>query len=360
VAAQGDPCIWNGTTLAYDAADGLTAVVGVYATDVSGASPARIEVRQNGRVTTDRADLVPGTVYYAAVGGDYTAAAGTDDQRVGPAVSNTDIEVQLEFLRGIAWGFDAAASEVSVADAGGYYSGSDVEAVLQELGAAPTTLLIVGSAGCGHTTLAAALTAAAALTPSASNVIHIHITGYYTDATAHSLPDYVNIRGSGQVLSGAVTCASVSNAAKYRGVVFSSATGRTNLLANTKVDCDQIIEDVVTFGVDGGPGAPAAGTVVYADLPWPCYVIGSYLNVTPSGSMVIDVWHHDDARPTDSDSITASGTPPTVSAGTRAADTTLTSWTRSLAVGQIAANVDSATTSTRGTLQLKVRRWAVS
>lgn len=252
-----------------------------------------------------------------------------------------------------------AGTSVNIADAADWFTGTDAEAIFAELGAHPATILTVGSEGCDYANLAAALVGAAALTPGAANVVEIHVLGYVTDGVAHSWPNYVNLQGAGQTFSGAWTFASVANAASIRGVNLSSATARTNLLAATTVSCDRVVEDQIVAGVDGGPGAPALGTVVYADLLWPCYVVSATLNVAPSGSMVLDVWHAAGARPTDTESIT-SATPPTVTGATRSVDTTLTTWTRSLAAGQIAVNVDSAATATRGTLQLKVRRWAVS
>ena len=73
----------------------------------------------------------------------------------------------------------------------------------------------------------------------------------------------------------------------------------------------------------------------------------------------MDVWKDTYANfpPTDADTITSS-TPPTITAsGDKSEDTTLTSWTTSVAAGDILAfNVDSATSITRVTVELLVTK----
>jgi hypothetical protein len=71
---------------------------------------------------------------------------------------------------------------------------------------------------------------------------------------------------------------------------------------------------------------------------------------------VIDVWKdtYANAPPVNADSITASA-PPTLSSAQKSQDTTLTGWTKTVAVGDVFGfNVDSATTITRVTLILSV------
>ena len=75
-----------------------------------------------------------------------------------------------------------------------------------------------------------------------------------------------------------------------------------------------------------------------------------------TGSIVVDIWKDSYANfpPTNADSIT-SATPPTIAAGTKDTDTTLTSWTTSITAGDILRfNVDSATTVTKVTLSITV------
>jgi hypothetical protein len=75
-----------------------------------------------------------------------------------------------------------------------------------------------------------------------------------------------------------------------------------------------------------------------------------------SGSIVIDLWVDTYANypPTDADSITASA-PPTITTATKSQDSTLTGWTKTLAAGAIIRfNIDSVTTFTGVTLNIKV------
>lgn len=79
-----------------------------------------------------------------------------------------------------------------------------------------------------------------------------------------------------------------------------------------------------------------------------------------SGSVVIDLWKDTYANypPTDADSIIGvGGTPPTLSSAIKSQDSTLTSWTKTFSAGDIfMVNVDSATTVTWITLELRIRR----
>lgn len=91
---------------------------------------------------------------------------------------------------------------------------------------------------------------------------------------------------------------------------------------------------------------PQTGTIVGAKV----YTQGG------SGSCVVDVWKDTYANfpPTDADSITASA-PPTVSAGTKSEDTTLTGWTTAVARGDVLVfHVDSTSTFTNIVVILEV------
>ena len=129
----------------------------------------------------------------------------------------------------IDWGTgrdQVSAGDMPIADAGNVFTGTTVEAALQEI-AGPVTVLSVGAAGCKYTTVAAALTAAGTLTPSTTNRILILVKGYYTDAVAHALLDYVSIVGlaQGQVkFTGTWTNATVANQCDIRGVEVNAAT----------------------------------------------------------------------------------------------------------------------------------------
>jgi len=77
-----------------------------------------------------------------------------------------------------------------------------------------------------------------------------------------------------------------------------------------------------------------------------------------SGSIVIDVWKTSyPTLPTSSGDSIAGTEKPTLSSAQANVDTNLTSWTKPLVFGDVIAfNVDSASTVTRATIQIKVIR----
>jgi len=110
------------------------------------------------------------------------------------------------------------------------------------------------------------------------------------------------------------------------------------------------------FVIDGGGAAITTGIKGDIEVPFACTISAVTLLADQSGSIVVDVWKDTYANfpPTDADSIT-SATPPTISTATKAQDTTLTSWTKSITAGNILRfNVDSCTTITRVTVSIKV------
>jgi len=93
-------------------------------------------------------------------------------------------------------------------------------------------------------------------------------------------------------------------------------------------------------------------------IPFNCTIVRASLLADVSGSAVVDIWQDTYANypPTDADSITASA-PPTISSATKAEDTTLTGWDTTLDEGSVLRyNVDSCTTITLLTVELRVRR----
>ena len=105
--------------------------------------------------------------------------------------------------------------------------------------------------------------------------------------------------------------------------------------------------NVITTGEKGHIRWPFSGTLQRASL----------LSLI-SGSIVVDIWKDSYAnhQPNSADSITASAKP-TLSSANKSEDTTLTGWVKTFVEGDIYAfNVDSATTVTRVTLELKYQR----
>lgn len=106
---------------------------------------------------------------------------------------------------------------------------------------------------------------------------------------------------------------------------------------------------VLTTGVYPGLPVPAAGTITAAR---------AMSNDSTSGSIAVDLWlePYADAPPADADSITASA-PVTITTATKSEDTTLTGWSKSLAVGDfIVPNIDSVTSLKNVTVYLTVAR----
>ena len=112
------------------------------------------------------------------------------------------------------------------------------------------------------------------------------------------------------------------------------------------------------FIIDGGGSTLTTGIKGDLEVPFACTITQVTLLADQSGSVVIDIWKDTYANypPTDADSIT-SASPPTISAATKAQNSTLSGWTTSVAAGDtLRFNVDSATTIQRVTASIKVSR----
>lgn len=117
------------------------------------------------------------------------------------------------------------------------------------------------------------------------------------------------------------------------------------------------------FVIDGGGGVIATGVKGYQKIEFACTLNEVDMFADQTGSIVVNIWKCTTAQfdagathPVAADKITST-TPPTISAGVKSADSTLTSWTTTFAAGDILAyNVDSVTTIQRVTVALKVTR----
>ena len=124
--------------------------------------------------------------------------------------------------------------------------------------------------------------------------------------------------------------------------------------AARKIDLDAAVE----FIIDGGGSAITTGQKGHIRLPFAGTIISVALMADVSGSIVIDIWKDTIANfpPIVADTITASAKP-TLTNQQVSLDATLTGWTKTFAAGDyLAFNVDNATTITRVTLTLVVRR----
>jgi len=112
----------------------------------------------------------------------------------------------------------------------------------------------------------------------------------------------------------------------------------------------------VCAAFDGQGSAPTAGTKCYVICPFAGTITGWRIVGDVTGSAVVDVWKvaYGSNLPTVSNTIAASAKPTLSSAKINKNDT-LTGWTTSVAADDIFGfNVDSASTLTRITVELKV------
>ncbi len=112
------------------------------------------------------------------------------------------------------------------------------------------------------------------------------------------------------------------------------------------------------FGKVGGDPV-AANEELWAEIPWAASVAAVRMLSNESTTTVIDLWAegYADYPPTDADTIT-SVTPPTITAGVKSEDTTLTNWL-GLAAGDILlAHVDSNDNAEQVTLAVTIVRTA--
>jgi hypothetical protein len=112
--------------------------------------------------------------------------------------------------------------------------------------------------------------------------------------------------------------------------------------------------------IDGGGSAITTGVKADLVVPYNCTVLGWDIFGDASGSIVIDVWKDTYANfpPTVADTITGTEKP-TLSSAQKNQDTALSSWTTTLSRNEtLRFNVDSATTVTRVTLAIRIKRTA--
>jgi len=152
---------------------------------------------------------------------------------------------------------------------------------------------------------------------------------------------------------------------QFTGIEVGAATDTTvtrSAAGQIAVEGKRVLNDgdkaAVTFVIDGGGSAISTGIKGDIEIPFACTIERVELLADQSGSIVIDIWKDTYANfpPLVADTITASAKP-TLSAATKSEDATLTGWTTSVAAGDILRfNVDSASTVTRVTLTLRLKR----
>jgi hypothetical protein len=144
-------------------------------------------------------------------------------------------------------------------------------------------------------------------------------------------------------------------------VAIEALSGTTGALRKTAADTWALDDGKFAIVQQIGDGINVISTGVAGDVavPFAATVTAARLFADTSGSIVVNVWKDTYANypPTVSGKITASA-PPTISAATKSADTTLTGWTTSITAGDcLRFNVDSVSSIKRATLILEAKRF---
>lgn len=178
------------------------------------------------------------------------------------------------------------------------------------------------------------------------------------DITGNSGTDTVTI----DVKTAAITNAKRANMAQstISGRAAAAGTGVPTDLTPAQVVTLLALTEQISININGNGDVLQTGIVPGADwrAPYACTITGWYLFADLAGSMVVDIWKLAFASypPLVANTITAAAKP-TLSTALTNSNTSLGTWTVSIAAGDVLRfNVDSATTVTSATLQLIVTR----
>jgi hypothetical protein len=151
----------------------------------------------------------------------------------------------------------------------------------------------------------------------------------------------------GVVYSGASAMA--ITAAGVAGQVLSSAGAAAPTWTN--------LSAAIPFIVDGGGLPLLSGPQGYLQIPFNCTIFSVSMLADQVGSITMDILKGTYAGFPTTASICGVASKPTITAGVKYEDSTLTGWSKNLSAGDILAfNIDSASTVTRVTLTLNVTR----
>jgi len=115
-------------------------------------------------------------------------------------------------------------------------------------------------------------------------------------------------------------------------------------------------DGVIGITIDGAGTAITTGLKGYLVIPFNCTIQSWYVVADQSGSVVVDVWRASGFTiPTSSAQSIAGSEKPTLSSQQINTDLSLSTWSTSLSNGDVLAfNVDSASTITRATIEIKI------
>ena len=149
--------------------------------------------------------------------------------------------------------------------------------------------------------------------------------------------------------------------AAYAGIPTSSidVSGKITVTGTVDgVDVSNLANGRITLTIDGGTSAVTTGEKAWVEIPYDCTVTAVEMTCDTSATVTVDIWKDTYANfpPTNADSITASAVP-TISAGIKSLDETLTGWTTSVSAGDyLRFNVDANDNATRIVVTLKVTK----
>lgn len=165
--------------------------------------------------------------------------------------------------------------------------------------------------------------------------------------------------GDGSNLTGILSTDNFTTGGTYNSILESIDFSGTSSATTFSIDVSALTPfDIGCFGltIDGAGSAITTGIKGSLIVPYPCTIDCWGVIADQSGSVVIDVWKGSSLTiPTSASDSIAGTEKPTLSSQQINTDLTLTTWTTGLVFGDVLVfNVDSASTLTRVTLQIKV------
>lgn len=231
-----------------------------------------------------------------------------------------------------------ASTDIIATNNTGTETGNYVDFGINSSGYTPGTLL--GSANDGYIYATGSKFIIANVTPAAhvSSSIHFVVGGYDTSSNTRMV----------------ISSSGVVSASAFAG----NGSQLTNIASASFSTTASYTQDIKSVGltIDGSGLAITTGIKGDVTIPFTGYINAWYLTADQAGSIVIDVWKDAIANfpPTVADSI-AGTEKPTLSSATFNSNTSLTTWTKLVTVGDVMRfKVDSASTVTRVNLTIKI------
>ncbi len=191
----------------------------------------------------------------------------------------------------------------------------------------------------------------------------IRMGDYDTNYVQISNTGVMTFAGAGEISPGLTALADVSTATATGGNLLVAdgtdwesitVSGDVTLLANGTAILSS--DGSIQFTLDGGGSAITTGEKAWLQIPFAMDITSVEVTADQSCNIVTDIWVDSYANfpPDNTDSICDGGTCPTLSGATKSQDTSLTSWTTSIAQwSYMKANVDSVSTCERTIISIQ-------